>query len=364
MTEIALYHAPIPEKLRYAEQLAQADMLPANYRRKPGNVLLAVEYGEMLGLHPLTAIQQVHVIEGKLSMSAELMRAQCIRAGHRFRVIETTPKIARVGIERGDDPGHWTEMAFTIDDAQQAGLTGKGNWSKFPTAMLLARATSAIVRAVCPEVLMGISYVPEELGAAIDEDGAPVVIDAPSTEQIDTADDDTIAALRVEIGERLDDEQRAGLAAWWKAEQIWPMDSGRLTYEDVDRISARIVEIAEGSPDGPAASPAGDPDNTGDATTGDLVGDGGDASTGTPVSESPPDPANEPTISQAQNRKLHAALRTGGIVGPARHTWASDVLGRPVDTFTGLPAADARTLIDAAEQLEPQAELALGGDAA
>ena len=41
-------------------------------------------------------------------------------------------------------------------EAQAAGVATKDNWRKFPAAMLRARAASALVRAVYPDVLLGV----------------------------------------------------------------------------------------------------------------------------------------------------------------------------------------------------------------
>src|SRR5579859_5911131 len=65
----------IPAKLAYAKELANSGLLPSAYRRNPGNVLWAVEFGEMLGLPPMAAITGVHVIEGKPTASAGLISA-------------------------------------------------------------------------------------------------------------------------------------------------------------------------------------------------------------------------------------------------------------------------------------------------
>lgn len=242
----------LPEKVQYAQQLAAADLLPANYRKKPGNVLLACEYGEMLDIHPLTAIQQVHVIEGKLSMSAELMRAQVARHGHTFRTVEMSSERARVSITRGDDPEHTTTVEFSIEDAKRANLTGKGVWKQYPAAMLHARATSMAVRAVCPEVLMGISYTPEELGAAVGEDGEVIDVRSEPIVLATQAQMDRIA----ELSRGLDDEGRAVMTAW-KAERgiDWHQVSAADAAEAILELERRVPT---GPPDGDGDGPGGD----------------------------------------------------------------------------------------------------------
>ena len=150
-------------RIRYAQALASADLLPAAYRRKPANVLLAMEYGQALGLDTITAIQSVHVIDGKPTASAQLIGALVRRAGHKLRVTgDDTQAVAE--IVRSDDTEYVFRSVWTIERAKNAGLTGKGVWRQYPSAMLKARAITEVARDACPEALAGVAYTPEELG--------------------------------------------------------------------------------------------------------------------------------------------------------------------------------------------------------
>lgn len=86
----------------------------------------------------------------------------------------------------------------------------------------------------------------------------------------------------------------------------------------------------------PASAGEGDVD-PGAASAGPLPQ--GDAGGG-------PAPAAGAPPSAAQRGMLHALIAEKGIVD--RHTWAGDVLGRSVGTFSDLTADDHRRLIDAA----------------
>ena len=62
-------------------------------------------------------------------------------------------------------PGFWTRKTRT--DRQTTGRS-------IPQNMLFARAISSGTRLYCPDVFNGnLVYVPEELGAPVDEDGEP-----------------------------------------------------------------------------------------------------------------------------------------------------------------------------------------------
>ena len=119
----------------------------------------------------MQALAKIHVINGRPGLSAELMRALVIRAGHSLRIEETTnTKAIVVGKRRGEE--RELRITWTMDDAKRAGLAAKDPWKKYPRAMLVARATGELVRGVFPDVLAGITYTPEELsdGDLFDED--------------------------------------------------------------------------------------------------------------------------------------------------------------------------------------------------
>lgn len=169
----------IGEKQQYAELLAQASLLPKQYQRNPANVLLAMELGQSLSIPPIQAINEVHVIEGKPSASANLIGGLVRRAGHVLRIrVDRDAMQATAQIIRHDDPDYTFEVTWTMDDAKRAGSTGKDNWKKYPIAMLKARAITEVAREACPEALMGIAYTPDELGAVVDQDGNPVNVAA------------------------------------------------------------------------------------------------------------------------------------------------------------------------------------------
>ena len=162
---------PVPRqsldsRITYAKALAASDLLPRAYQGKPANVLLAIEYGDALGLAPIAAIQGVHIVDGKPTASAQLIGALVRRAGHRLRVVVNAEgTAAKATIVRSDDPDFEFTSIWTMERAQAAGLIGKGTWKQYPAAMLKARAITEVARDACPEALSGVAYTAEELGA-------------------------------------------------------------------------------------------------------------------------------------------------------------------------------------------------------
>lgn len=119
--------------------------------------------GRELGIPPMQAIRGIHVVQGKPSLSAELMLALAYQniPGFRFRVDASNEQLCKVTAQR---PGaEAVTISFSMSDAQRAGLTGKDSWKKYPGPLLRARATSAVLRIVAPDAIRGI-YTPGELG--------------------------------------------------------------------------------------------------------------------------------------------------------------------------------------------------------
>lgn len=196
-TEIEVYaSAPLPDRWNYAQAMASAgELVPQGMRTNgqpdAGKIFFTFETGSMLGIHPVAAIQGVNVIEGKPTLSPALMSAVIRRAGHLIRVT-TDGQMADLSLSataelvRKDDPEHPFKVTWSIEKAARAGLlqviqgkvsakVGRNNapgvWEKYTEAMLKARAISEVCREGGTDALMGIGYVPEELGAEVNELG-------------------------------------------------------------------------------------------------------------------------------------------------------------------------------------------------
>lgn len=123
----------------------------------------------------MQSLNSIHVIEGKPSMSPELMRALVARAGHRIDVKEASADKVTLWGKRCDNESEAT-VTWTMEDAKMAGLAGRGAWKTYPRAMLLARATSELCRMVFADVVAGLSYTDEEVSsvAGVDWEETPI----------------------------------------------------------------------------------------------------------------------------------------------------------------------------------------------
>jgi hypothetical protein len=133
----------------------------------PQAVLATVLAGRELGLQAMASLRAIHIVEGKPTLSADLIRALVINSGHAryFRVTERTPERATFETQRGDDPP--VSLSFTIEDGRAMWKKGddawkKSGWGTSPADMLVARASAKLARLVYPDICFGL-YTPDEL---------------------------------------------------------------------------------------------------------------------------------------------------------------------------------------------------------
>ena len=151
--------------LEFATHLVKSGFLPTavNTAEKALAIILT---GNELGIPPMQALRQIHVIQGKPTMSVELMLgfAYSRIPGFICEVLESNNTHCVVKMSR---PNHnpYTHT-FTMEDARNLGLTGKDNWKKQPAVMLRWRCISAALKVVAPDAISGL-YTPEELNPDI-----------------------------------------------------------------------------------------------------------------------------------------------------------------------------------------------------
>ena len=184
-------------------------------------------FGRDLGLGATQALTEIHIVEGKPELSANLQASMLRRYvgpdGERydFRKPVHTAEVCKLVFRIRERGAQWEELGeseFTIDDAKLAGLVRpKSPWEKYPRNMLFARAMSNGVAWYCPEVTGGVRvYSPGEIGGevVVDEpvqvappaDVESVAVDEPVEEKRITEDmaREIIAATeRVGIADRL-----------------------------------------------------------------------------------------------------------------------------------------------------------------
>ena len=149
------------QALTFSNYLAESDMVPKDFKGKPGNCLVAIQWGMEIGLKPLQAMQNIAVINGRPSLWGDAVIALARNSPVCEYIVEdddgntATCRVKRRGEQE-------QVRVFSMDDAKTAGLTGKqGPWTQYPKRMRQMRARAFAIRDVFPDVLKGLAVAEE-----------------------------------------------------------------------------------------------------------------------------------------------------------------------------------------------------------
>lgn len=169
------------QALTFSNYLADSDMVPKDFKGKPGNCLVAIQWGMEIGLKPLQAMQNIAVINGRPSLWGDAVIALARNSPLCEYIVEScTDTVATCKVKRHGEPEQ--VRTFSMDDAAKAGLKGKqGPWSQYPKRMMQMRARAFALRDVFPDVLKGLPIAEEVMDTPTDM-GQAQEVQAPKVE--------------------------------------------------------------------------------------------------------------------------------------------------------------------------------------
>lgn len=235
--------ALVPQAANLAEQIARTDFAPVGLRGKPEAVMAAMLQGHELGIGPMQALSEIAVINGKPCMSSKLMRALVQRAGHEIWFHSKTNTKVVMRARRAEWPeDRVAEVAWTMDDAKAAGLSGGQNYRKYPRQMLAARCTGEICRDNFADVLGGIGYTPEELtdGDLVADDD--ITVDSRGDIAPDVAATTTRRAAKPAVAKKAPAKKAAAAPSRAAAALPVPPLPGEPGYDDPPAPAPAAVE--------------------------------------------------------------------------------------------------------------------------
>lgn len=160
------------EMFRYAQFLANSNLIPKALYRQPHDILLVLLKGQDLGLTPMQSIAGLNVIDGKAEVGALMMVSMIRKSGlcEKWQLVfSDATRAVYTTKRRGDDEP--TTFEYTIEEAEAAGLTRKGGspekiarspWNTQRRTMLRRRCQSFLAREVYPDICAGL-YDHDEL---------------------------------------------------------------------------------------------------------------------------------------------------------------------------------------------------------
>jgi hypothetical protein len=140
------------------------------YESTAAQAAVKILAGQELGIGPTSAMNDIHVIEGKTEVGAHLIAA-AIRSSRKYdyRILQLTNELCCIRFFLLNKDGalgeHLGDSTFTIKDAQTAGLMGRAQmYAKYPRNMLFARALSNGQAWYTPDIFAYRVYTPGEVG--------------------------------------------------------------------------------------------------------------------------------------------------------------------------------------------------------
>lgn len=141
--------------------------------------------GREMGMGPFASVQGIYLIKGKLSFAANLI-SSAIKASGRYDY--KVKKLDAEGCEIDFYEKHgdkWELSGTSTFDLKDAAAAGTQNMKAFPRNMMFARCMSNGQKWYAPDVFNGNTvYVPEELGANVDEDGNVIEVKAIEQKEV------------------------------------------------------------------------------------------------------------------------------------------------------------------------------------
>lgn len=148
----------LEQAMRVADVLSKSGLLPDHLRGKPADVLATMLAGAELGLSMMASFRAIYLVKGKVGFYSDFIVARAMQHPEciRFQLVEAESndtKATYVAERRNQGS---TKFAYTIEQAQRAGLMSNQNYKAHPAAMLRARCASALAKVVFPETMFGI----------------------------------------------------------------------------------------------------------------------------------------------------------------------------------------------------------------
>lgn len=236
-------HAAIKE---IATDLANAPMMWEPYCKRPKNAYLAILKGMTLGMCPVTSLESIALVRGKLSLWGDgflsVIQQHPAYEGHQEMTHEEIEKNGNKAVctfyrKASDGTVREYSATYSIEDAKRAGRWGSmGPWKTNPHRMLAMRARGFAGRNAFSDALRGLVIHEEAIDIAEQEEAmrrAPV--EEKSKKTLGEGNRPVIAAPKKPDGVEL-------------AKEILGAEEPLLTLPDLPDLPERAKEPSRQSP--------------------------------------------------------------------------------------------------------------------
>ena len=148
---------------RQAKSLCESNLVPTSYQGQKGlpNCLVALEMSKRMNLSPLPVMQNLNIIHGTPSWSAQFISSQILGCG-RFENFDYLVKGEGETLEvqcvakRVEDQKIVKGTAVSMKMARLEGWTRNSKYTSMPELMLRNRAATFFGRQFIPDLLLGV----------------------------------------------------------------------------------------------------------------------------------------------------------------------------------------------------------------
>ena len=150
------------EAMEFANMLANSNLVPKAYQQKPGDIMVACQWGAEIGLKPLQSLQNIAVINNIPAVWGDALVA-LVRGSGLCEYIkqdwDDASKTATCRVKRKGEPEEMRQ--FSEEDARVAGHLNKDTYKKNLQRMCSIRARAFALRDVFADVLKGLKVAEE-----------------------------------------------------------------------------------------------------------------------------------------------------------------------------------------------------------
>ena len=178
---------------RQAKSLCQSQLVPSQYQGQNGlpNCLVALEMSKRMNLSPLVVMQNLNVIHGRPTWSAQFITSNIMGCG-RFKNFDYIVQgkdeslVVQCQAIRVEDNKLVKGTAVSMRMARQEGWTKNSKYSSMPELMLRNRAATFFGRQYIPDLLLGVQTSEE----VIDIVTEPINVSESSVAEVSKKEDE------------------------------------------------------------------------------------------------------------------------------------------------------------------------------
>lgn len=166
--------SPLYSKLAaLSDKFSKSELCPEQFKGKPHDCFIALQIANRIGIDPFMALQNLNVVRGRPTWSAQFVISLANERGPfatkiKFDVEGTGQDLAVTASAKMKDSGETVKATVSLAMAVAEGWVAKNTkYKTMPEQMLCYRSAVFLVRRYCPEILVGMPVSDEVTDVAV-----------------------------------------------------------------------------------------------------------------------------------------------------------------------------------------------------